>query len=161
MTDARAFIVDVRRSDGVVAVEVRAGAGRHTAVVERVHDPKLQPHVPIGTRDRLHLRMMVDDLPVTLRPGAGRWSRFSYRVVAEHEGHQYVYRPRTPESSRLLRDGFPVGDFTIADTGEVRVDWAAEHAPGPVDAAIGFALAGAFGAGAEFFLAAFLDHPAL
>lgn len=179
MTDARAFIVDVEQSDGRVAVEVRASGRRHTAVLERVHQPELQAHIPIGTRERQHLRMMVDDLPVSLRPGAGRWSRFSYRVVVEHEGRQYLYRPRTGESSRLLRDGFRLGDFTIAESGEVQVSWLndpdgvaetgndSEHdddraaEPEPVDVAIGFALAAAFGAGAEFFLVALLEHPAL
>ncbi|BCJ45590.1 hypothetical protein GCM10010168_90080 [Actinoplanes ianthinogenes] len=158
MTDAPPFLVDVERSDGRVAVEVRAEGRRHSAVVERVHDPRLHPHIPIGTRERQHLRMTVDDLPVGLRPGPGRWSRHSYRVVAEHDGRQYVYRPLTAERSRLLRDGFPVGDFTVPDLG-VLADWAGT--PEPVDAAIGYALAAAFGAGAEFFLVAFLEHPAL
>ncbi|GIE55151.1 hypothetical protein BJY16_003425 [Actinoplanes octamycinicus] len=159
MTDAPPFLVDVDQSDGRVAVEVRAEGRRHSAVVERVHDLRLRPHIPIGTRERQHLRMMVDDLPVDLRPGPGRWSRHSYRVVAEHEGHQYVYRPRTSESSRLLRDGFRVGDFTVLHGGGVLAEWIGD--PEPVDVAIGYALAAAFGAGAEFFLVAFLEHPAL
>ncbi|MFI1987888.1 hypothetical protein [Actinoplanes sp. NPDC020271] len=159
MTDARAYLVDVERTDGRVAVEVRAEGRRHTATVERLHQPELQAHIPIGTRDRQHLWMTVDDLPAILRPGAGRWSRFSYRVVVEHDGRQYVYRPRTAESSRLQRDGFAVGDFTIAESGKVKATLV--ESAGPLDAAIGYALAAAFGAGAEFFLVALLEHPAL
>ncbi|GIF07260.1 hypothetical protein [Actinoplanes siamensis] len=154
MTDARPLIADVEQSEGRVAVEVRAESGRATAVVERIRDPKLHRHIPIGTRDREHLRMMVDDVPVILRPGAGRWSRRSYRVVVEHDGRQYVYRPKTSESSRLTRDGFRVGDFTGTNP-----EW--HGSPEPVDAAVGYALAAAFGSGAEFLLAAFLDNPAL
>ncbi|GAA2865271.1 hypothetical protein Acy02nite_13520 [Actinoplanes cyaneus] len=161
MTDPRAFTVDVERSDGRVAVEVRAPGRRHTAVLERLHQPELQAHIPIGTRERQHLRMMVDDLPVHLRPGAGRWSRFSYRVVVEHEGRQYLYRPTTAGSSRLLRDGFRIGDFTISETGDVEVSWEGSAEAEPVEVAIGYALAAAFGAGAEFFLVALLEHPAL
>ncbi|WP_145830827.1 hypothetical protein [Actinoplanes teichomyceticus] len=153
MTDAR--IVDVEQSDGRVVVRVLAAGTTTVAVVERLHDPRVHPHIPIGTRERQHLRMMVDDIPVRLRPGAGRYSRHSYRVVAEHEGHAYLYRPKSPDTSRLLRDGFRLGDFTITSRGEVDADWHGE--PGPVDVAVGHALAAAFGAGANFFLVSLLD----
>ncbi|GAA2668717.1 hypothetical protein [Actinoplanes palleronii] len=157
MTDARAALVDIEQTDGRVVIRVLASGSTTVAVVERVRDPKLHPHIPIGTRERQHLRMMLDDIPVHLDPGPGRYSRHSYRVVVEHEGHSYVYRPKTPDTSRLTRDGWRLGDFTITAKGELDADWHEEAAPEPVDVAIGYALGAAFGAGADFFLVSMLN----
>lgn len=153
MEDVRETPVDVEVTES--RVTVRAGG---SVVIKRIGDPPHRKHVPIGTRDRRHLSMLIDGVPAALRPGAGRYARSSYKVRVIHGDAEYLLRPRDPETSRLHRDGFRLGDFTTVD-GEVRVDWD----PDPritataTDLAVGHALAAAFGTGANFFLVMLLD----
>ncbi|MBG0563625.1 hypothetical protein [Actinoplanes aureus] len=153
MEDLQETPVDVEVTDGRVLV--RAGG---IVVIERIGDPAARKHVPIGTRDRRHLTMLVDGVPAVLRPRAGRYTRGSYKVRAIHDGAEYLLRPKDPETSRLHRDGFRLGDFKIVD-GVVRVDWEpdARITAKATDLAIGYALAAAFGTGANFFLVMLLD----
>ncbi|WP_328467397.1 hypothetical protein OHA21_48905 [Actinoplanes sp. NBC_00393] len=153
MDDVQETPIDVRVTEGRVAV--RAGG---FVTIERIGDPAARKHVPIGTRDRKHLRMTIDGVPAVLRPGPGRYTRGSYKVRVVHDGAAYLLRPKDPETSRLSRDGFRLGDFQVVD-GEVRVDWDPDTriTPTGADLAIGYALTAAFGAGASFFIVMLLD----
>ena len=68
---------------------------------------------------------------------------------------RYLYRPKSPDTSRLIRDGIALGDFEVREDGSIDVAWHREFKD--VDAAVGYALAGAFGAGAQFFAMLLLD----
>ncbi|MER7738309.1 hypothetical protein ABTX34_08195 [Streptomyces sp. NPDC096538] len=62
--------------------------------------------------------------------------------------------PNSLGTSRLLRDGRRLGIFTSTGDGMVSADWeervpGSETAPEPYDASVGYALATAFGTGAE------------
>ncbi|MFB7178779.1 hypothetical protein ACFCYI_13860 [Streptomyces sp. NPDC056257] len=118
--------------EGIVRVEVRRAAG---AAVES--------HVPIGARDPDRLSMTVGGAEVALRPAKGFLTRRSYRV----DVGEYRLVPDSLDGSRLLRDGAVLGVFSSSGDGRVSVEWKGE--PGADDAAVGYALAAAFGTGAE------------
>jgi hypothetical protein len=96
--------------------------------------------------------MLLDGSPVELLPGPGRYTRGSYRVVARHAGVRYELVPEDQSSSRLVRDGEVLGSFHRAGDGEVHARWSPGVTVGPVDAAMGCALAASFGTGARGFL---------
>lgn len=160
MTESRVeFDVSVERADDHVAVVVRDGTSESRATITRSVDADVQTYVPIGTRNAAHLTMVVDGTPVDLAPGRGRYTRGSFKVAATYQGVRYLLAPASSVSSRLHRDGVRLGEFSRLDGGELRVWWNPDASVGPVDAAIGYALAAAFGTGAKFFLAALLDGP--
>jgi hypothetical protein len=103
--------------------------------------------------------MTVDGAPVRLRPGSGRYRRGSYQVTVVHGAVTYRFRPKSPDVSRLTRDGRRLGDFEVTRAGTVDVTWHEEAAAevNATDAAVGTALAAAFGTGAQFFLLMLLD----
>uniref|UniRef100_A0AAU2K151 Uncharacterized protein n=1 Tax=Streptomyces sp. NBC_00049 TaxID=2903617 RepID=A0AAU2K151_9ACTN len=118
--------------EGISRVEVRRAAG---AAVDSA--------VPIGTRDPDGLSMTLDGAEVSLRPAKGFLTRKSYRVdVGEHR-----LVPDSLDGSRLLRGAVVLGVFSSSGDGRVSVDWKGE--PTAHDAAVGYALAAAFGTGAE------------
>ncbi|MFD4865842.1 hypothetical protein [Streptomyces sp. NPDC058412] len=123
------LVVDGER---VARVEVRRAAGT-----------SVESHVPIGTRDPDRLAMTVDGAEVQLRPAKGFLTRKSYRV----DVGAYRLVPDSLDGSRLLRDGALLGVFSSSGDGRVSVEWKGE--PGADDAAVGYALAAAFGTGAE------------
>ncbi|MGW7050454.1 hypothetical protein [Streptomyces sp. NPDC054887] len=129
--------------DGLPRTEIRRNAGT-----------PLESHVPIGTRDRGRLTLSVDGAEESLRPAKGFLTRRSYRVEAGSaaRGHGYLLVPDSLGTSRLLRDGRLLGVFTSTGDGTVGAEWE-EPTSGegiePHDAAVGYALAGAFGTGAE------------
>ncbi|MFD9369833.1 hypothetical protein ACFWA6_19365 [Streptomyces sp. NPDC060020] len=125
-------LVVVVDGEEIVRVEVRRAAG---AAVES--------HVPIGTRDPDRLSMTVGGAEVALRPAKGFLTRRSYRV----DVGEYRLVPDSLDGSRLLRDGAVLGVFSSSGDGRVSVEWKGE--PGADDAAVGYALAAAFGTGAE------------
>jgi hypothetical protein len=141
--------------DGVVTVVARDVAASTTATVRRSEDFEILAHIPIGTRSGDALTMLVDNTPVDLRPGPSRLTRGSYEVTAVHKG--IIYRldrvwglsSGSTTSSRLTRDGVRRGTFTRFTDGEIRVEWESGIEVTTTDAAIGYALAGAFGTGAE------------
>ncbi|MER7845191.1 hypothetical protein ABTZ03_14740 [Kitasatospora sp. NPDC096077] len=105
------------------------------------------PQIAIGTRDAERLTLTVDGAPVPLRPGRGRFLRGSYRVEVSHRGAVYVLVPDSIPSSRLTRDGRRLGDFSCDGDQIVIADWREDADARPADAAIGYALAAAFGTG--------------
>ncbi|MEV6377548.1 hypothetical protein [Micromonospora musae] len=156
--DQQSVLLDV--ADGRVAVTVRNAAAEHSAVVERSDDAELVAHVPIGTRNADHLRMVLDDAPVLLKPGPGRLSRRSYNVTAVHDDVTYHLRPKSPDTSRLVRNGRTIAEFKRESDTEIKVWWTKDVEVSGADAAIGYALAGAFGTGARLFLASLLESSA-
>ena len=101
--------------------------------------------------------MRLDATPVTLTPGPGRYSRGSYKVEAVCDGVHYLLAPASEVSSRLLRDGVAIGEFSRTAEGTIRAWWERDPPVGPSDAALGYALVAAFGAGARTMLGAFFD----
>ena len=159
MTDIQELSVDLQTEDGRVTVTVTAGDKASTAAVERVGDPKIVKTVPIGTRQAANLRMRVNDSAARLRPGPGRYARGSYKVSVVHDGATYRLRPKSPDTSRLTRDNVRLGDFGLQADGSVNADWFQENRDSvtSTDAAVGYALAAAFGTGARFFVLMLVD----
>ncbi|GAA4414875.1 hypothetical protein ACFQV2_03815 [Actinokineospora soli] len=120
------------------ATRVLAAAAASTAEITR-HGVELRPEVPIGTRDPDRLTLIVDGAKARLSPGAGRYSRRSYRVDAWVDDVHYVLKPEV-DGSTLCADGVERGYFPGPEE-------PAAWLPGttPTDAAIGYALTTAFG----------------
>lgn len=129
--------------DGLPHTEIRRSAGAPS-----------ENHVPIGTREQGRLTLSVDGADEALRPEKGFLTRRSYRVEVESaaRGQTYLLVPDSLGTSRLLRDGRLLGVFTSTGDGTVGAEWE-EPKSGkrvePHDAAVGYALAAAFGTGAE------------
>ncbi|MEU5464844.1 hypothetical protein AB0H06_25065 [Streptomyces althioticus] len=75
-------------------------------------------------------------------------------VVSATRDRRYVLVPNSTETSRLLRDKRRLGVLTSTGDGKVTVEWEngerrSTAAPEPYDAAVGYALAAAYGTGAE------------
>ena len=157
MSDLQFRPVEFDVDEGHVAVTAAVDGRVCTAVIERGPVRKVAKHVPIGTRDASALSMRVDGVPVTLRPGPGRLMRGSYKVRVRCGETAYLFRPKNPERSRLSRDGVRLGDFEVRAGGAVDVQWHDGAEPTAADVAVGYALAAAFGTGAQFFLAMLLD----
>jgi hypothetical protein len=130
-------------------VEV-AGNGFPSVHLRRSKDVDVSQHVPIGTRDPAHLSLTVDGTPATLSPGRGRFTRSSFRVDARVDGVDHHFHPSDEDGSRLSRDGQRLGDLMLEpETVELMAAWAPDADVRPQDAALGYALATAFGTGAE------------
>ncbi|MFD0265689.1 hypothetical protein ACFVGY_03710 [Streptomyces sp. NPDC127106] len=130
------------------------GDGIPRADLRRAAATPVDAQVPIGTRDPDALTLAVGGTPVVLRPAKGFLTRRSYRVDAGEGGAGYAHRlvPVSLGTSRLLRDGVPLGEFTSTGDGQVTVEWSEDGTgarPEAYDAAMGYALAAAFGTGAE------------
>ncbi|MEV6598890.1 hypothetical protein AB0M36_18825 [Actinoplanes sp. NPDC051346] len=145
-------------ADGHVGVTVRGADAASTVVIRRIGEVEVAKHVPIGTRRREHLEIVIDGETARLRPGPGRWSRGSYKVRVVHGGVTYLLRPKSPDTSRLTRDGVRLGDFELrgGSDGDVRVTWHDDAEVRATDAAVGYAVSAAFGTGAQFMLLALL-----
>ncbi|CAL9634029.1 hypothetical protein SUDANB32_06150 [Streptomyces sp. enrichment culture] len=130
-----------------------SGGGLPTVEIRRSPDTEVETHVPIGTRDPDRLTLLVDGVEETLRPAKGFLSRRSYRVevVSATRECRYVLVPNSDDTSRLLRDKRRLGVCTSTGDGKVSVEWESGAAASaePYDAAVGYALAAAFGTGAD------------
>jgi hypothetical protein len=149
--------VELEVDEGRVSVTATHDGRVGTALIERHGSPARTGHVPIGTRDAASLTMLVDGERAVLRPGPGRYTRGSYLVRVRHRAVAYHYRPKSPDTHRLLRDGARLGDFEVRKDGSIDVTWHEGARPTATDAAVGYALAAAFGAGAQFFIMMMLD----
>lgn len=152
----RAQSVPVETVDGRIGVRMPDGGAVRTALIRRVGE-RMAPAVPVGTRDAGRLHMELDGAPVRLAPGRGRLSRRSYRVTAVRAGVTYTLRPKNSTTSSLVRDGVTLGELRRSGDDEVIVWWAPGADVDAADAALGCALAAAFGTGARFFLLALLE----
>jgi hypothetical protein len=130
-------------------VEV-AGDGFPPVHLRRSATAEVSTYVPIGTRDPAHLTLTVDGTQATLLPGRGRFTRGSFRVDTHVEGVHYHFRPSDEDGSLLSRDGRRLGELMLEpETVELMAVWTPGADVRPQDAAIGYALATAFGTGAE------------
>jgi hypothetical protein len=130
-------------------VEV-AGDGFPPVHLRRSATAEISPYVPIGTRDPAQLTLTVAGAPAELAPGRGRFTRGSYRVDARVGGVHYRFRPSDEDGSSLTRDGEGLGVLMLEpETIELMAAWTPGADVRPQDAALGYALATAFGTGAE------------
>ncbi|MFP3988961.1 hypothetical protein U9R90_15965 [Streptomyces sp. E11-3] len=142
---------------GEVTVQLAAEQGELVVegeLIPRVtlrRDPAadVDEQVAIGTREAARLRLTVGGAEAVLRLGKGGISRRSYRVDVEHDGVRYRLVPDSVPSSRLTRDGAYVGDFLSDGDGRVIAEWREGSDVRPTDAAVGYALAAAFGTGGQ------------
>jgi hypothetical protein len=148
--------VSLDRADGQVGVTVSDADAASTVVIRRIGEIEPVRHVPIGTRKSENLEIVIDGEAARLKPGPGRWARGSYKVTVVHDRVTYLFRPKSPDTSRLTRDGIKLGDFELRDDGDVRVTWHDDADVRATDAAVGYALSAAFGTGAQFMLLALL-----
>ncbi|HYH31678.1 MAG TPA: hypothetical protein VD903_14965 [Pseudonocardia sp.] len=131
------------------AVEV-AGDGFPPVHLHRSDTAEVSRYVPIGTRDPAHVTLTVDGRRATLAAGRGRFTRSSFRVDVTVGDVRYGFRPCDEDGSRLTRDGHRLGELLLEpETVELMAVWAPGADVRPQDAAIGYALAPAFGTGAE------------
>ncbi|MFF4421107.1 hypothetical protein ACFY04_10020 [Streptomyces sp. NPDC001549] len=136
------------RQDGQDRLEVD-GETIPRVILERDPASEADPQIAIGTRDPAHLTMRVDGAVVGLLPAKGRLSRHSYRVDVTYDGADYRLVPDSVPTSRLTRDGVHLGDFSSDGDETVIAEWREDREIRPADAAIGYALASAFGTGAQ------------
>jgi hypothetical protein len=130
-------------------VEV-AGDGFPAVHLRRSETAEVSAYVPIGTRDPAHLTLTVDGTPATLALGRGRFTRGSFRVDAHVDSVHYHFSPSDEDGSRLSRDGQRLGELMLEpETVELMAVWTPGADVRPRDAAVGYALATAFGTGAE------------
>ncbi|MEU2390877.1 hypothetical protein [Streptomyces sp. NPDC007369] len=162
MTSSYAYVPADDPLFGTITVELDHAAGRLVVDgdaiprvdVRRAAAAPVDAQVPIGTRAPEALALAVGGTPVALRPAKGFLTRRSYRVDAGEGGAGYAHRlvPVSLGTSRLLHDGVPLGEFTSTGDGQVTAEWRAAGTgarPEAYDAAVGYALAAAFGTGAE------------
>ncbi|PJN35303.1 hypothetical protein CG717_03490 [Streptomyces sp. CB02613] len=143
--DIRVELVGEQRETLVVS-----GEGIPRVVLTRAPGAEVDDHILIGTRAPRLLTLTVDGRDATIKPGKGKLRRRSYRVDVRCAGTAYRLVPDSIPSSRLTRDGKHIGDFSSAG-GDRRViaEWRDGAVVEPADAAIGYALAAAFGTGGQ------------
>ncbi len=118
-------------------------------VLTRAPGAEVDDHIVIGTRDPHRLTLTVDGRDATIAPGKGKLRRRSYRVDVGCADTSYRLVPDSIPSSRLTRDGKHIGDFSSDGDRRVIAEWRDGAAVEPLDAAIGYALAAAFGTGGQ------------
>ncbi|MDF3140685.1 MULTISPECIES: hypothetical protein [unclassified Streptomyces] len=139
---------------GEVVVE---GEAIPLIVLSRAAGTETDDHIPVGTRDGGRLTLTVAGEEASVYPAKGRLTRRSFRVDVRHAGHVWRLVPDSLPGSRFLRDGRRLGDFFSEGDGEVTAEWRPETGPDiepgiepdSTDAALGYALAAAFGTGAQ------------
>ncbi|MCH0543316.1 hypothetical protein I3F58_27960 [Streptomyces sp. MUM 203J] len=137
--DTAAGVVTVS-GDRVPTVVIRRRAG---------DDVEVNAHIPVGTRDGGLLSLTVDGHSVPVRPGKGRLTRRSFRADAAYGGDRYRLVPDSMVGSRLLRGRQRLGEFSSDGDGVVLAEWRGDADVRAVEAALGYALAAAFGTGAQ------------
>ncbi|MFD7612586.1 hypothetical protein [Streptomyces sp. NPDC059828] len=136
--------LDIR--EGVVTV---AGEGIPSVVIRRADGTAADEHVPVGTRDGSLLSLEIDGCATPIRPAKGRLTRNSFRVDVDWADATYRLVPDSIPGSRLLRDDQHIGDLSSDGDGVVLAQWCEGARTRPVEAAVGYALAVAFGTGAQ------------
>ncbi|MFD3699415.1 hypothetical protein ACFWUZ_25320 [Streptomyces sp. NPDC058646] len=136
------------RQEGQARIEVDGG-GIPRVTLERDPAAEADPQIAIGTRDPGLLTLRIDGREARLTPAKATLTRRSYRVDVEYEGARYRLVPDSVPSSRLTRDGVHLGDFSCDGDEMVIAEWKEGVEVEPVDASVGYALASAFGTGAQ------------
>ncbi|NGO07637.1 hypothetical protein G5C60_08215 [Streptomyces sp. HC44] len=134
---------------GEVAVGGRAVPDVVLRRVAGTRTNRTKEHIPIGTRKRGRLTLDVDGQEAVIRPAKGRVTRRSYRIDVRHAGRAYRLLPDSIAGSRLLKDKEHIGDFSSDGDGRVLAEWKEGARVEAADAALGYALAAAFGTGAQ------------
>ncbi|GAA2387461.1 hypothetical protein GCM10010420_08110 [Streptomyces glaucosporus] len=139
---------------GEIHVRVDPGAGRvevggpavPPVVVRRTRGAGRRSRTAVGTRRAGRLAMTVDGEDVRVVPGRGWGLRRCHGVRVVHRGSRYRltpgYLPRG--RSRLTRDGRRLGRFR-SDGRAAPAEWSGGAPVTARDAAVGYALAAAFG----------------
>nr|WP_257003252.1 hypothetical protein [Streptomyces sp. Alain-F2R5] len=146
--DGRFGAVTVRLDTALGEVTVEGGAVPRVEL-RRAEGAETDDHVPVGTRDGKRLTLTVDGEEAVLAPSKGRLTRRSFAVDVRYAGRAWRLVPDSVAGSRLLRDGEHVGDFGSQGDGRVLAEWREGAEPEALDAALGYALAAAFGTGAH------------
>ncbi|MFE0600778.1 hypothetical protein ACFW2T_26295 [Streptomyces sp. NPDC058892] len=134
--------------DGQLRLEVD-GEGIPSVVLERDPASEADAQIAIGTRDAAFLTLRIDGREAELKPAKAGLGRRSYRVDVEFEGVRYRLVPDSIPSSRLIRDGAHIGDFSSDGDELVLAEWREDEEVRPLDASVGYALASAFGTGGQ------------
>lgn len=142
---------------GALTVRLDSERGEVTVTGERVPRVELwraegtegEDHIPVGTRDGARLTLTVDGEEAVIDPAKGRLTRRSYRVDVRYAERSWRLVPDSIPGSRLVRAGAYLGDFSSDGDGKVLVEWREDADPEALDAALGYALAAAFGTGAQ------------
>lgn len=116
--------------------------------ITRIDGSEVSDVVPVGTRVPDHLSLAIDGQPAELVPRPGRLTRRSFRIRVRAQGSAYLLQPTSMAGSRLWRDGHNLGEIFIQD-GLADADWEPGAHVAPQDAALGYALATAFGTGSQ------------
>ncbi|MGW5116435.1 hypothetical protein ACWEQ8_13535 [Streptomyces noursei] len=135
-------------ADGTLTV---SGEKIPTVALVRAADTDVDDHIPIGTRSARQLSLTVDGRSARITPAPGRLLRRSYRVDVECAGVRYRLTPNSIDGSKLLKDGRAVAELSSSGDGHVLAEWPEDSDVLPQDAAVGYALAAAFGTGAQPF----------
>ncbi|WP_344574612.1 hypothetical protein [Streptomyces lunalinharesii] len=126
-----------------------------TVSLVRAEGTDVDETVPLGTRSAAALTLTVDGERARLAPARGRFLRRSYRVDVECAGGRYRLTPDSMEESTLFKDGITIGELSSTGDGRVSANWPEDRPAGsevlPRDAAVGYALAAAFGTGGQPF----------
>lgn len=139
----------IRTDTGIGLVEV-TGETVPRVVLQRAGGAPMNRRVPIGTRRAEELNLFIDGDPAELAPSPGRLTRGSYRVDVAVGETRYQLTPSSTSSSSLRRDAQELGDLWLdLEPGEPSAIWRQDHPVQPQDVALGYALAVAFGTGAE------------
>ncbi|MFF7638269.1 hypothetical protein ACFZB9_34745 [Kitasatospora sp. NPDC008050] len=162
-TEPDSHVPEARVDDirfGIVELTVDPEQGRMA-----VTGPKLPPvslrrsagtdsdrRSPIGTRAPARLELVIDGAVVAVDPGLGFVSRRSRRVDVRYDGRYYRLTPTADDRSTLLRDDHRIGEFVLSPRTVAGADWDVESQIAPVEAALGYVLAAAFGVGAPGFV---------
>jgi hypothetical protein len=150
------LVVDDRFGEISVRLDVVRGevvvAGERVPRIEirRAEGTEAEEYIPVGTRDGTLLTLTVDGTDAVIEPAKGRLTRRSFRVDVRYGEHSWRLVPNSMDDSGLFRDATEhIGDFSSEGDGRVVGEWRADAEPEALDAAFGYALAAAFGTGAE------------
>lgn len=116
--------------------------------ISRVDESKVSEVVPVGTRVPDDLSLTIDGQPAELAPRPGRLTRRSFRIRVRAQESAYLLQPISMAGSRLWRDDHNLGEVFLQD-GIADADWEPGANVTPQDAALGYALAVAFGTGSQ------------
>ncbi|CAL9610051.1 hypothetical protein [Streptomyces griseomycini] len=156
VTDEIFGAIEVRLDGDRGSVAVEGGDLPHALVV-RSRGAAPNRYAPIGTRDRGHLTLTLDDRRARIVPARAWLPRRSYRVDVMLPDTRYRLVPCSATASRLLRDRQCIGEFTSRGDGSVTAAWGEHAEPVAQDAAVGYLLAAAFGTGSRTMTDVFLD----
>ncbi|GAA2428127.1 hypothetical protein [Streptomyces macrosporus] len=134
--------IRVRSYLGTGRVEVE-GPAVPPVTVHRAPGAERGGRVAIGVRRAGRLAVTVDGEPASVSPGRGPRRR---AVRVTHRGSRYRLKPRRLRRGRslLTRDGHRLGHFR-SDGRRAPAEWSGGASVSARDAAVGYALAAAFG----------------